>query len=108
MPDDEILRDSLPSKIRRSRGLLLIVSVGFLVLLAACARGKAEGPQGPPTMPVKVQRVGSQEIGNTSEYVATIKSRNSATIMSDVEGWIFAINVKSGDLVKKGDRKSVV
>jgi RND family efflux transporter MFP subunit len=53
-------------------------------------------------MPVKVQRVGSQEIGNTSEYVATIKSRNSATIMSDVEGWIFAINVKSGDLVKKG------
>ncbi len=53
-------------------------------------------------MPVKVQRVGSQQIGNTSEYVATIKSRNSATIMSDVEGWIFAINVKSGDLVKKG------
>jgi RND family efflux transporter MFP subunit len=102
MPDHEILRDSLPSKIRRSRGLLLVVSVGFLVLLAACARGKAEGPQGPPTMPVKVQRVGSQEIGNTSEYVATIKSRNSATIMSDVEGWIFAINVKSGDLVKKG------
>jgi RND family efflux transporter MFP subunit len=53
-------------------------------------------------MPVKVQRIGSQEVGNTSEYVATIKSRNSATIMSDVEGWIFAINVKSGDLVKKG------
>ncbi len=53
-------------------------------------------------MPVKVQRIGSQEIGRTSEYVATIKSRNSATIMSDVEGWIFAIHVKSGDLVKKG------
>jgi RND family efflux transporter MFP subunit len=53
-------------------------------------------------MPVKVQRVGSQEIGNSSEYVATIKSRNSATIMSDVEGWIFAIHVKSGDLMKKG------
>ena len=72
------------------------------MLLAACDRGTAEGPQGPPTMPVKVQRIGSQEIGNASEYVATIKSRNSATIMSDVEGWIFAINVKSGDLVKKG------
>ena len=53
-------------------------------------------------MPVKVQRIGSQEIGNASEYVATIKSRNSATIMSDVEGWIVAIRVKSGDLVKKG------
>ena len=53
-------------------------------------------------MPVKVHRIGSQEIGNTSEYVATIKSRNSATIMSDVEGWIFVISVKSGDFVKKG------
>lgn len=102
MPDSEILRSSQTANVKWSSRLLLIVPVGFLVLLAACARGKAEGPQGPPTMPVKVQRVGSQEIGNTSEYVATIKSRNSATIMSDVEGWVFAINVKSGDLVKKG------
>lgn len=53
-------------------------------------------------MPVKVQRINSQELGSTSEYVATIKSRNSATIMSDVEGWIFDINVHSGDVVKKG------
>jgi RND family efflux transporter MFP subunit len=82
--------------------LLLILPMGFVLLLAACGRSTAEGPQGPPTMPVKVQRIGSQEIGNASEYVATIRSRNSATIMSDVEGWIFAINVKSGDVVKKG------
>lgn len=80
----------------------MAVSFGALFLLVACGHSKAEGPQGPPVMPVKVQRIGSQQIGNTSEYVATIKSRNSATIMSDVEGWIFAINVKSGDLVKKG------
>ncbi len=82
--------------------LLLVVPALTLSLLSACGRSKAEGPQGPPVMPVKVQRVGSQEIGNASEYVATIKSRNSATIMSDVEGWIFAIHVKSGELVKKG------
>ena len=53
-------------------------------------------------MPVKVQRVGSQQLGDASEYVALIRSRNSATIMSDVEGWIFAISVKSGDVVKNG------
>jgi RND family efflux transporter MFP subunit len=70
--------------------------------LVACSRGTAEGPQGPPAVPVKVQRINSQELGSTSEYVATIKSRNSATIMSDVEGWIFDINIHSGDLVKKG------
>jgi RND family efflux transporter MFP subunit len=73
-----------------------------LAMLAGCNRGTAEGPQGPPTMPVKVQQIGSQELGVTSEYVATIKSRNSATIMSDVEGWIFDIYVHSGDVVKKG------
>ncbi len=53
-------------------------------------------------MPVKVQTVETHEVGDVSEYVATIKSRNSATIMSDVEGWIFDIRVKSGEFVKKG------
>ena len=83
-------------------GALLILSLGSMSLLVACGRSTAEAPQGPSAVPVKVQRIGSQEIGNTSEYVATIRSRNSATIMSDVEGWIFAIHVRSGDLVKKG------
>ncbi|MGB7556513.1 MAG: efflux RND transporter periplasmic adaptor subunit [Candidatus Korobacteraceae bacterium] len=54
-------------------------------------------------MPVKVQTLQSHEVGDTSEYVATIKSRHSATIMSDVEGWIFDIRVHSGQFVKKGD-----
>ena len=101
MPFRRSRRNRKPRK-RVSGGLLLILSLGSLTLPVACNRSTAEGPQGPPVMPVKVQRIGSSEIGNTSEYVATIKSRNSATIMSDVEGWIFAIHVKSGDLVKKG------
>jgi RND family efflux transporter MFP subunit len=84
----------------RVAGLALLAAA--LIGLAACNRGAAEGQQGMPVMPVKVQQVGSQELGNASEYVATIKSRNSATIMSDVEGWIFAIHVRSGDAVKKG------
>ncbi len=54
-------------------------------------------------MPVKVETVQDQSIGNASEYEATIKSRNSATIMSDVEGWIFGIHVHSGQFVHKGD-----
>jgi RND family efflux transporter MFP subunit len=102
MPYRERLPNHQPGRVKPGSGLLLIGCIGLTLLLAACGRSTAEGPQGPPTMPVKVQRLGSQEIGNTSEYVATIKSRNSATIMSDVEGWIFAINVKSGDFVKKG------
>src|SRR5271169_2317029 len=82
--------------------LALPVLALLLAMLPACNRGSAEGPQGPPAMPVKVQRISSQDLGSASEYVAAIRSRHSATIMSDVEGWIFAINVKSGDVVKKG------
>ena len=53
-------------------------------------------------MPVKVQRLEAREVGDSSEYVATIQSRHSATIMSDVEGWIFDIKVHSGEFAKKG------
>lgn len=101
MPVSQSLRYYKSPKLVRT-GLPLMLSLGTLSLLLACSRSTAEGPQGPPVTPVKVQRIGSQEVGNTSEYVAAIRSRNSATIMSDVEGWIFDINVKSGDRVKKG------
>ena len=73
-----------------------------MLALAACDRSKAQAPPAASAMPVKVQKIEAHDIGNTSEYVATIKSRNSATIMSDVEGWIFDIHVHSGDFVKKG------
>ncbi len=91
------------SSLRRAgmAALLAILAVATFAL-AGCDK-KDAGPSGPPTMPVKVQPVNSQPIGLSSEYEATIKSRNSATIMSDVEGWIFEIRVHSGDVVKKGD-----
>jgi RND family efflux transporter MFP subunit len=102
MSHRERVRSRQPGRMNPPRGMLLVLAVGMTVVLAACGRSTAEGPQGLPVMPAKVQRIGSQDICNTSEYVATIRSRNSATIMSDVEGWIFDINVKSGDLVRKG------
>src|SRR5579863_8997012 len=84
-------------------GSVLLSATAFVLLFTGCNRSNAAAPQGPPLMPVKVQTVQDQQIGDASEYVATIKSRNSATIMSDVEGWIFDIHVHSGQLVKKGD-----
>jgi RND family efflux transporter MFP subunit len=82
--------------------LFTLCTVACLLLLAACDRSKAQVTQGAPTFPVKVETVEPHSVGDTSEYVATIKSRNSATIMSDVEGWISAIHAHSGDFVKKG------
>jgi RND family efflux transporter MFP subunit len=82
---------------------LLLGALALALASAGCNRSNADVPQGPAAMPVQVQVVQEHPIGDTSEYVATIKSRHSATIMSDVEGWIFEIKVHSGQLVHKGD-----
>ena len=99
--------ESVGAGLARAKALGLIVllgtAIGAALALAGCTRGTASGPQAPPSMPVKVQQqIADSEVGNTSEYVATIKSRNSATIMSDVEGWIFDIHVHSGELGEEG------
>ena len=92
----------MPNRLKAAQVGAALVAVLCASAWSGCNRGRAEAPQGPPAMPVKVQQIGTQDIGNTSEYVATIKSRHSATIMSDVEGWIFDIKVHSGDMVKNG------
>jgi RND family efflux transporter MFP subunit len=84
-------------------GILLLFSTFLALVTIGCNRSNAAAPQTPAAMPVKVQPAQDQQIGDASEYVATIKSRHSATIMSDVEGWIFDIHVHSGQVVKKGD-----
>lgn len=84
-------------------GSSLLFVTALALLSSGCNRSNAAASQAPMAMPVKVQTVQDQQIGDASEYVATIKSRNSATIMSDVEGWIFDIHVHSGQQVKNGD-----
>jgi len=54
-------------------------------------------------MPVQVMVVEAEKISDTSEYLAILKSRHSATINPQVEGQITRIIVKSGDRVKAGD-----
>jgi RND family efflux transporter MFP subunit len=63
----------------------------------------ASGEGGPEAaMPVQVQVVESKSIAETTEYLALLKSRHSATINPQVEGYITKIFVKSGDHVAAG------
>jgi len=57
---------------------------------------------GMPAMPVKVLEAKAVPVYDASEYVATLKSRDSAVIMPQVEGQITQIFVHSGDRVKAG------
>ncbi len=53
-------------------------------------------------MPVKVQTAKAEKIDDTTEDVATLKSRDSAVVMPQVEGIITQIFVHSGERVADG------
>jgi RND family efflux transporter MFP subunit len=53
-------------------------------------------------MPVKTETVSSQPVPRSDEYVATIKSRRSATLNPQVDGNLISILVHSGESVKAG------
>jgi RND family efflux transporter MFP subunit len=71
--------------------------------LAACAKQPA-GPAGPAfqAMPVQTQTVNSSPVPRSDEYVATIKSRRSATMSPQVDGYLTRILAHSGDHVLAG------
>lgn len=79
------------------------VGLTAVLALAGCSNKTAQNPQaGPHAMPVKVIEARAMPINDTSEYVATLKSRDSAVIMPQVEGQITQIYVHSGDRVSAG------
>ena len=67
----------------------------------AC-RGESQA-QGPPPLPVKIEVARSVAVDDSSEYVATLRSRGSAAIMPQVEGHITRILVRAGARVAAGE-----
>ena len=84
------------------------LAVMLLVCSLSAGCGKKSGAENaaggaPPAMPVQVQVVAAQSIADATEYLAILKSRHSAVINPQVEGYITKIFVKSGDQVRAGD-----
>ncbi len=78
-----------------SATLLIIGCVG-------CGKKDASAEAPPPATAVKTVVAENATIPDESEYLATLKSRHSATINPQVEGSITKIFVKSGDRVEAG------
>ena len=53
-------------------------------------------------MPVKIQVAELRPVGDFTEYVATLQSRNSSVLQADVEGQIVKIFVRAGEHVAAG------
>ena len=81
----------------------LLISVGAVAGLAGCSKAQPK-TQGPAmqAMPVQTMTVAAAPVPTSDEYVATIKSRRSATISPQVDGNLTQILVHSGDHVRTG------
>lgn len=81
-------------------GILLLSSA----LAAGCGQTQAATSGGPPpAVAVKLAQVEPTQVQETSEYVASLKSRRSITLQPQTDGQIRRIFVRSGDVVKAGD-----
>jgi RND family efflux transporter MFP subunit len=87
----------------------LVRGLFFLALAASAANlaCSSSAPQNaeahaPAGMPVKVQEAKATPVNDATEYVATLKSRDSAVIMPQVEGQVTRIMVHSGESVSSG------
>jgi RND family efflux transporter MFP subunit len=85
-----------------------LMSVPFVLLVAlvligssGCTRTEAK-PPAQQALPVKVVSIDLSPVPRQDEYVATIKSRRSASIQPQVDGALVRILVKSGDHVLAG------
>ncbi|MFZ0638052.1 MAG: efflux RND transporter periplasmic adaptor subunit [Candidatus Acidiferrales bacterium] len=82
------------------------MSVAFLLLGGGwgCAKPAARPTGGFPATAVKSAIVQPVSIPDSSEYLSTLKSRQSADINPQVEGWITKIFAHSGQHVQQGER----
>jgi RND family efflux transporter MFP subunit len=89
-------------RLRRAARLAAILPAAITLSCGGNRANPAQGAGGPHALPVKVQVTQAVPVSDTSEYVATLRSRDSAVIMPQVEGQITEIYVHSGDHVAPG------
>src|SRR5580698_5063231 len=77
-------------------------ALGLAVI--GCQQKQAAPPPGPgmQAMPVQTVAVNMTPVPQSSEYVATVMSRRSATIQPQVSGRLIQIGARSGDHVNAG------
>jgi RND family efflux transporter MFP subunit len=81
---------------------LAIIPLTFAVLISSgCSDTQAKQPA-PQALPVKTETISLAPVPRVDEYVATVKSRRSASIQPQVDGSLTRILVKSGDHVRAG------
>jgi RND family efflux transporter MFP subunit len=74
----------------------------FLLGIGCRQTGNAKAASGPQAFPVKTVVVQAQLVPDSTEYLATLKSRNASALQPQVEGEVTKIFVRSGEKVAAG------
>jgi len=86
-----------------AKSLLAAALAASTITIGCSGKGTQNPPAGGPgAMPVKVLEAKAVPVNDGGEYVATLKSRDSAVIMPQVEGQVTEILVHSGERVEAG------
>jgi len=85
-----------------AKSILLTALAAGAVTLACSGKASQSAEASEPAMPVKVLEARATPVNDATEYVATLKSRDSAVIMPQVEGQVTRIVVHSGEAVSAG------
>lgn len=96
---------------KRNLVVAALLAPALAALLAGCGKGSdshAAAPAGPRALPVAVVPLAPVSVPQSTQYAATLKSRRSAVINSQVTGYIQRIAVRSGDRVRAGQLLMVV
>jgi multidrug efflux pump subunit AcrA (membrane-fusion protein) len=93
----------MPFRLLISRNAPRLLPFVFVATLAGCNQHAAPpAAGGMQAMPVMVQPISNSAVPASDTYVATIKSRRSATMQPQVDGNLTRILVHSGQSVKAG------
>jgi RND family efflux transporter MFP subunit len=88
--------------LRKVPVVLFALAMGFAVLTdSGCSNTEAKQSTARP-LQVKTETINLAPVPRVDEYVATVKSRRSASIQPQVDGSLTRILVKSGDHVRPG------
>jgi len=86
-----------------SRFILITAALaGVSFLSAGCGKDPSAKAAGPSAFPVKITEAQVRMVPQSTDYLATLKSRNSAVLQPQVEGDIVKIYVQSGQHVEAG------
>ncbi|MFP2905275.1 efflux RND transporter periplasmic adaptor subunit [Pyxidicoccus sp. 3LFB2] len=78
-----------------------VMAVGLLGLLVGCSGGEAKKVT-PPPREVEVVQLQPSTVRETGEYLGTLLSRQSVTVLPQVAGYVRKIHVRPGQKVEAG------